>query len=58
MDTATTLSNIQILLMVEDVMNACENRPEWDATTRKVFLSMHTAWHALVDANTPAVLGK
>jgi hypothetical protein len=55
METATTLTNIQMLLMIERLMNACEDRTEWDETTKKVFLSLHTAWHALVDGGTLSV---
>ena len=56
--TATSLTNIQMLLMIERVMNACEQRTEWDEATKTVFLSLHTAWHALIDANTLSVFNK
>ena len=44
-----------MLLMIENIMGACEQRTEWDEATKTVFLSLHTAWHALVDANTLSV---
>jgi hypothetical protein len=56
--TATTLTNIQMLLMVERMMNALVERTEWDEATKKVYLSLHTAWHALIDANTLSVFNK
>jgi hypothetical protein len=56
--TATTLTNIQMLLMIERMMNALDERTQWDESTKKVYLSLHTAWHALIDANTLSVFNK
>ena len=49
--TTKTLTNTQMMLMIEDVMRACEDRAEWDDTIRDVYMSLHTAWHSLVPAH-------
>lgn len=49
--TATALTDTQMLHMIERVMEACEQRTEWNETTKTVYLSLHTAWHALVDGS-------
>ena len=41
------LSNTQLLLMVEHIMVACEDRVSWDETTKDVWMAMHMAWTTL-----------
>ena len=46
------LTNLQMLLKIEEIMNSFENRPKWDDTDNKVFLSLHEAWKALAETVT------
>lgn len=51
--TTKTLTNTQMMLMIEDVMRACEDRAEedaWDDTVREVYVACHKAWRSLVSA--------
>ena len=46
--TATALTNTQMLLMIEQMMRACEDRTEWSDMTKSLYVSLHTAWRTLV----------